>query len=102
MKYPKHTCPDIDRILEIVNNVLKVCDKGFDSDDSLNDINNKLGSLWYEVTPAIELLEELRESNHSLRTLAIDFEDKCFDLENDIEDLQEEIRDLKQQLEEYK
>lgn len=114
----KHTCPDIDRIIGTITNIvnqMKNCDDKDSNDDLLENIKDWAGDLesigvgkWCE-------LESLRSSNGALRdwgnemyndaeTLEAerdDFEskyedakDKILDLENQISELERRVAEL--------
>ena len=70
----KHTCPDIDIVI-----------------DAIKDSVRSLDSL-----PRI--MEELRESNDSLRCWGIDLEEELNSANNEIDTLNKTIEDLQQQV----
>jgi predicted nucleic acid-binding Zn-ribbon protein len=97
----KNTCPDIDRIKEIITSIVKQmdrCDKN-DSIESLleniEDWSSSLGSIGFGRTCE---LEDLRDSNSSLRDWGNQMYEEANDLENEVSKLTDQIVELEDQI----
>ena len=84
----KHTCPDIDRYIKAIKQVLYKDRelKGLEYDD----LFNAAADMSYELESCIDYLEELRASNDELRQWGIEEADKADDFELKIEELENE------------
>ena len=84
----KHTCPDIDRYIKTIKQVLYKDRelKGLEYDD----LFSAAVDMSYELESCIDYLEELRASNDELRQWGIEEADKADDFELKIEELENE------------
>jgi len=81
-KLPRHTCPDIDRVIDFLKEV------------SENE-DFERGARWM-----IDIMEDLRDANSTLRGVAedgIEAMDRVKDLELEVEDLKDEVSRLEKE-----
>ena len=99
----KHTCPDIDRIIASITNIvnqMKNCDDKDSADDLLENISSWAGDLesigvgkWCE-------LESLRNSNAALRDWGNEMYNDAETLETERDDFESKYEDAKDKISE--
>lgn len=77
-----HTCPKIDEVISAIKSVEWTED-----------------SYWDEAR-LIELMEEIRSANDSLRTWGNEKHKECDELQDQVDDYEKEIKSLKSEIEE--
>jgi len=89
----RHTCPDIDKAIRIIESVIKNVDLRrkeisieSDEDDVLYDISSNLSDVP-------DILEKLRDCNDKLRDWGIEESENVDRLENDVYDLKIQLTD---------
>lgn len=108
----KHTCPDINKIIATITDIVKsmdACVKDDDINDLIDWIHDWSGELTSIGFGRICLMEDLRSSNDALRTWgnelyseAEQLDSEIDRLQNSISQLEEEIIELKEEIEELK
>jgi len=96
----KHTCPNIDKLIKGINQALKLCRDGESGYGEPKDIFSEIHD---ELWGMDDVLEELRQSNSSLREWGEKLENENKNMEQEVGNLfdtcelqKEEITDLKQ------
>jgi hypothetical protein len=70
----KHTCPDIDKVIDVLNGVMKMCEpKNGESEDDLID---RLQTVRHDLWGIDDILEKLRKANDELRQWGIEEADE--------------------------
>lgn len=90
-----HTCPKIDEVIEFLNKI------DWDLDDEYES------NLAYETTKMIEVMEEIRTANSTLRDWGNDMCRERDEVQKDLEyyqskneDLEDEVKELREEVEE--
>ena len=101
----RHTCPDIDRIMNTIKSIVNDMDSMCDS-ENIEDIKNSISD-WSGEIGSIGIghnceLENLRSANSSLREWGQELYDQCNSIESEmqkeIDELNEKIDNLKYDL----
>ena len=100
----RHTCPDIDKIIQTITDItnqMSICDND-DNSDSLMELINE----WKIDLQTIGIggyceMEKLRSSNHSLREWGNEMYDDAENLEDQVNDLKNKVDDLENQVSDY-
>jgi predicted nuclease with TOPRIM domain len=90
----KYTCPDIDRIIKDINDLLKIANKWEDE--------SHYGEAEYYLYDIPDKLEELRHSNSSLRDWGEDLEKELDEKVKEISDLDNTVSTLTDEVERLK
>lgn len=100
----KFTCPDIDSLINDVKSVIRDAEYGIKNEEYANDC---LKDIIHTLSTFEDRLEELRNSNSTLRDfgdeqyeLALELGDKVDSLEYEISNLKDESQSLKEEIDE--
>lgn len=93
-KTPGYTCPLIDKVIEFITDAEAYTEGNDFGATKIEDLSALYEHIVDEGTSIKEVLEEIREANTDLRTLAEHYEMEAERLQNEIEDLTREIRTL--------
>nr|WP_298656606.1 hypothetical protein [uncultured Flavobacterium sp.] len=83
----KYTCPDINRYIKYIKNVL-VKDRELDKMDE-SEIREAASQMNSQLEECIDWLEELRKSNHELREWGITEANNVDDLELELKSIED-------------
>ena len=81
----KHTCPDIDGLIEIINSMYKSI-KGYEKLEDIEDLKSIISGIEWDFSDFTNILEKLRRSNDSLREWGIEESSKVDELESELEE----------------
>jgi len=84
----KHTCPDIDKYIKAIKQVLYK-DRELEGLE-YDDLYSAAADMSYELESCIDYLEELRASNDELRQWGIEEAENVDELELKIEEIEQE------------
>lgn len=87
----KHTCPDIDKYIKWIKSDIKQ-DRYLKNMDE-KELYDTASTMASRLEDCIGYLEELRNSNDTLRSWGIEEAEKVDSLENYVEELEEKIKD---------
>lgn len=91
-----HTCPDIDKAIKFIRGAMDYLD-GLKFENRADE-RERDGNV-VDLDKAIDLLEELRESNDTLRDWGADGEQRVEELTATVDDLEKQVEDLQSDLE---
>lgn len=99
----KNTCPDVDRLKEIITSIVKQMDR-CDNNDSVEDLLENIQD-WSTDLTRIGVgrscdLEDLRDSNSALRDWGNEMYEEANDLKNEISKLTDQIVELEDRVSE--
>lgn len=96
-----YTCPDIDKVIDTIQRIIKEMDsqKNNDADILITNIRDWSSDLYDIVIGRNCIMENLRGSNDILRSWGEDMFQKNIEAETYISELEIEIQSLKEQLE---
>jgi archaellum component FlaC len=86
----KHTCPDIDKVIKSINDLLEIAKK-WEDESYYNEVEYYL----YDIP---DKLEKLRDSNSSLRDWGEEIEKELIELSNSYAAIADEYEELKANL----
>lgn len=103
----KHTCPDIDRIIETFRDIQKELDFEGNEDDTLESLRDTITKASDEINPftvfhSSNPLEDLRSSNSKLRDWGEGLEEQIDEKDKEIDSLNDQISTLEWELNELK
>lgn len=84
---PKHTCPLIDEVIDIIDRAFETADKAEDS-DNLEDCLAALHDIRHILVDESRKLEPIRDANLALRTAAEYWQEKAEELTETVEKLE--------------
>jgi len=87
----KHTCPDIDRTITLLKDIQKEANYGMKCHDKTSDDYQRYKDIEWFIDDIVGTLEDLRSSNHELRSWGEE-------LDKEIENSAEYISRLEEQL----
>ncbi len=81
----KYTCPDIDSVIKSIKDTIRLCSriKGNETQEELISLFSEIDNILYGN---VDMLEQLRKSNDSLRNWGIDEANKVDELEMKIDE----------------
>ena len=99
----KYTCPDIDSVIEWIDDAIKSCDSKSDLENYTYE--ERINDVKYYLRGCFDKLEELRSANSTLRDWGNDINNELEEVEKErdealdkVANLEDEIEDLKTQL----
>jgi len=78
-RIPKHTCPLIDEVIDIIEEAFKIADKAEDSDEP-EDWKQALHDIRHRLSGEAKKLEPIRDANLALRNAAEYWREKAEEL----------------------
>ena len=97
-KVPGYTCPLIDNVIAFITDAEAYTEKEDFGATEIGDLSSLYDHIVDEGTSTKEVLEQIREANADLRTLAAHYEMEAERLQNEVEDLTREIRALTREI----
>jgi hypothetical protein len=70
----KHTCPDIDKVIDVINRCIKNCEPKIG--ESEEDLLYRLDAIRHDLWGIDDILEKLRAANDELRQWGIEEADE--------------------------
>lgn len=90
----KHTCPDIDKLIKGLNEISKMT-RNYERIDEVSELKDLIYDLEYILSDFEGKLEELRNSNDTLRNWGIDEACNVDDLETEKEIQRRGVKPIK-------
>lgn len=90
----KHTCPDIDKCIKIINEAIKTAEYGMKENDRKSDNWNLFTEIINSIEDCEGILEQLRSDNDELRAWGTEQEDNVESCGTYINELEEKIKKL--------
>ena len=97
-KLPSYTCPQIDAVVEFLEDVKAHTSKNDFGATEISDLASMYDLFTYGVEQALETLELIRQANSDLRERQNHFEAQCENHDAQAEHLQNEIEELRELL----
>ncbi len=92
MKEPEHSCPFLDKVLEIEDNIMKSLkyNSNYDEDDLKACIED---AVWYDGDIA-KPIEKARSIHQELRDWGNHYKDECESMQNYINELESKLKEV--------
>ena len=97
-KLPSYTCPQIDAVVEFLEDVKAHTSKNDFGATEIGDLAAMYDLFAEGVEQALETLEQIRQANSDLRERQNHFEAQCENHDAQVEQLQNEIEELRELL----
>lgn len=78
VEQPEPTCPDIDKAIKELDNLISMCRHSEKMDE--NELRSVVESVDWELPSIIEAFEELRRANQSIREWGQEWKEKAKEL----------------------